>query len=142
MLVLGYDDSECARRALDLAISLAGPVGESIIVAFAAQPPGRGVGDEYRQHLAALEERGRELTGVALSRATEAGVSAEAVVADRKVVDLLLDLADEHDARMIVVGTYGESPLRGAVLGSTPHKLLHLSRVPVLAVPADRTSAG
>jgi nucleotide-binding universal stress UspA family protein len=37
---------------------------------------------------------------------------------------------------MIVVGTYGESPLRGAVLGSTPHKLLHLSPVPVLAVPA------
>ena len=36
-----------------------------------------------------------------------------------------------------MVGTYGESPLRGAVLGSTPHKLLHLSRVPVLAVPAQ-----
>ena len=31
---------------------------------------------------------------------------------------------DKHDARL-VVGTYGESPLRGAMLGSTPHKLLH-----------------
>ena len=37
---------------------------------------------------------------------------------------------------MIVVGTYGESPLRGAILGSTPHKLLHLTDRPVLAVPA------
>ena len=37
---------------------------------------------------------------------------------------------------MIVVGTYGEHPLRGAILGSTPHKLLHLSSRPVLAVPA------
>ena len=104
------------------------------MVAFAAQPPGRSVGDEYRAHLAALEERGREITGAAVARAAEAGVTAEAVVAERKVVDLLLDLADEHGARAIVVGTYGESPLRGAVLGSTPHKLLHLSRVPVLAV--------
>jgi nucleotide-binding universal stress UspA family protein len=142
MLILGYDGSDGARHALEVAISLAGPVGEPLVVAFAAAPPGRSVGDEYRQHLAALTERGRELTAAAVARATEAGVTAEAVVADRKVVDLLLDLADEHSARMIVVGTYGESPLRGAVLGSTPHKLLHLSRVPVLAVPAGRTSAG
>jgi len=34
-----------------------------------------------------------------------------------------------------VVGTYGESPLRGAMLGSTPHKLLHWSSRPVLCVP-------
>ena len=94
------------------------------------------------QLASSLEERGRAVTGAAVARAADAGVTAEAVVADRKVVDLLLDLADEHSARAIVVGTYGESPLRGAVLGSTPHKLLHLSRVPVLAVPAGRTSAG
>jgi nucleotide-binding universal stress UspA family protein len=35
----------------------------------------------------------------------------------------------------IVVGTYGDSPLRGAVVGTAPHKLLHFSRVPMLAVP-------
>jgi len=39
-------------------------------------------------------------------------------------------------ARVIVVGTSGESPLRGAVLGSVPHKLLHLASRPVLCVPA------
>ena len=142
MLIVGYDDSDGARRALDTAIELASGLGEPLVIAFAAQPPGRTVGDEYRAHLAALEELGGWLTGEAVARATEAGVTAEAVVADHKVVDLLLDLADERGARMIVVGTYGESPLRGAVLGSTPHKLLHLSRVPVLAVPAERTSAG
>ena len=52
-------------------------------------------------------------------------------------MDLLLRLGDELDAVVIVVGSYGESPLRGAVLGSTPHKLLHLSGRPVLAVPAS-----
>jgi nucleotide-binding universal stress UspA family protein len=135
MFVVGYDDSAGAKRALDAAIELAGALRESLVVAFAAQPPGRSVGDEYGSHLALLEERGAALTAAAVARAADAGVKAEAVVADRKVVDLLLDLADEHRARAIVVGTYGESPLRGAVLGSTPHKLLHLSRVPVLAVP-------
>ena len=31
-----------------------------------------------------------------------------------------------------------ESPLRGAMLGSTPHKLLHLANRPVLCVPVAR----
>jgi len=35
---------------------------------------------------------------------------------------------------MIVVGSYGEKPLRGAILGSTPHRLLHLTERPVLVV--------
>jgi len=36
---------------------------------------------------------------------------------------------------MIVLGTYGEAPLRGAIVGSTPQRLLHLSTRPVLVVP-------
>ena len=40
---------------------------------------------------------------------------------------------------MIVVGTHGESPLRGAIIGSTAHKLLHLSEVPCSSCrPAER----
>ncbi len=34
----------------------------------------------------------------------------------------------------------GEGPFKSAILGSTPHKLLHVSEVPVLCVPAE--SAG
>jgi nucleotide-binding universal stress UspA family protein len=46
-----------------------------------------------------------------------------------------LALADCHSARMIVVGSYRERPLKGAILGSTPHKLLHTAGRPVLVVP-------
>ena len=35
---------------------------------------------------------------------------------------------------MIVVGSYGERPLKGALVGSTPHKLIHLSERPVIVV--------
>jgi len=79
---------------------------------------------------------GHGLLDEALAAARAAGVTAEAHLEAERPVDLLLRLAAEHDARMIVVGTYGESPLRGAILGSTPHKLLHVADRPVLAVPA------
>jgi nucleotide-binding universal stress UspA family protein len=66
--------------------------------------------------------------------AREVGADAELRLVDRGPVNALLDVADEVNARMIVVGSYGESPLKGAFLGSTPHKLVHLSKRPVLVV--------
>ena len=60
----------------------------------------------------------------------------EAVIVEQAPAHALVALADERDARVIVVGTRGEGPLRGALLGSTPHKLLQLSDRPVLVVPA------
>jgi amino acid transporter len=62
------------------------------------------------------------------------GVEAKAAVVDARPVDGLLALAAEHQARMIVVGTHGELPIMGVVLGSTAYKLLHRSPVPVLVV--------
>jgi nucleotide-binding universal stress UspA family protein len=55
-------------------------------------------------------------------------------VVDARPADGLLALAAEHQARMIVVGTHGEPPLKGVVLGSTPYKLLHRSPVPLQVV--------
>ena len=37
---------------------------------------------------------------------------------------------------MIIVGTYGDSPIKGAILGSTPHKLVQIADVPVVVTPA------
>jgi nucleotide-binding universal stress UspA family protein len=59
-------------------------------------------------------------------------------VLDAKPAQALVDAADRHDSRVIVVGTTGESPLRGAILGSVPHRLLQISDRPVLCVPAGK----
>ena len=134
-VVLGFDDSDGSRGALEAAIEVARRLGEPLHIAFAAAPPTM-VGEESSEHRRALEEIGARTARGGGRAAREAGVEVEAHLGPERPVDMLLRLADEHDARMIVVGTYGESPLRGAILGSTPHKLLHLSTRPVLAVPA------
>jgi nucleotide-binding universal stress UspA family protein len=135
-IVVGYDGSECASSALTSALELARELGDRLVVAYAAEPPYRSVGDELAEHRRALEEIGERVTKDAFARAEGAGVDVErAVVADRPAPGLLR-LAEQHDARLIVVGTSGESPFAGAILGSVPHKLLHRARVPVLVVPA------
>ncbi len=133
-IVLGYDESPGARRALGYAIDLAKLLGDSLVIVYGAEPPGR-MGDELAEHFKAVAERGRAALDQAVGTATAAGVAATVELVDEKPAQALLDAADQHDARLIVVGTYGESPLRGAMLGSTPHKLLHWSSRPVLCVP-------
>ena len=134
-IVVGVDGSGCADCAVERAIELASGLGDSLVVAYAVEPPGRSVGDEWREAQRALEEIGTPMVEKAVARAAEAGVSAEPVLVPKRPAEALLALADEHNARMIVVGSASERPLTGLILGSVPHKLVHRSTVPVLVVP-------
>jgi len=132
-IVLGYDGSPCANAALTAAVESAKAYGDGIVVAFGAGVYPIG---EDSDHLNLVRKMGDDWAEEALSAIRKQGVDdAQAVVVDARPAEALLQVADERDARMIVVGTHGEHPLTGAVLGSVPHKLLHLSKVPVLVVP-------
>ncbi|MEU9203095.1 universal stress protein [Streptomyces sp. NPDC048332] len=135
-VVLGYDESPGAARALDIAIEVADAYGEPLVLVYGAAPPGP-VGEEYRAHYEAVRQAGRSGLERAVAAAGRAGVPTTVEVIDRSPAQALIEAAARHGARVIVVGSWGESPIRGALLGSTPHKLLHLSTVPVLCVPTD-----
>ncbi|MET8749051.1 universal stress protein [Streptomyces sp. NPDC004667] len=138
-VVLGYDESPGAERALHVALEVATAFGEPLVLVYGAAAPG-ATGEEYRAHREAVLQAGRSALARAVGAADEAGVPSTVEVVDDKPAQALLDAAERHDARVIIVGTWGDSPIRGALLGSTPHKLLHLSPVPVLCVPtADET---
>ncbi len=134
-IVVGYDGSECGQAALDQAIGLAAALGDRLVVVYAAEPPGRSVGDEWQEHRAALEEIGTRVLLEATATAERAGIRAEPIVVIERPVPALLEIADTEDARLIVVGTTSERPLTGVILGSVPHKLVHRSTRPVLIVP-------
>jgi nucleotide-binding universal stress UspA family protein len=136
-IVVGVDGSTCADCATRRAIEVASGLGDSLVFAFAVEPPFRSVGDEWREAQAAIEDLGRPIVDAAVARAVEAGVTAEGVLIPKRPTDALLGLAEQHDARMIVVGTASERPITGLILGSVPHKLVHRSRVPVLVVPPE-----
>jgi nucleotide-binding universal stress UspA family protein len=132
-LVVGYDGSECARAALEAAISLAGSTGDQIVIAFGYEPGGPG--EEHRAHREQVRKFGERATAPAIDRAREAGVEASVALIPERPVGALVSAGDDYDARAIVVGSHGEGPLKGAILGSVPHKLLQVSDRPVLVVP-------
>ena len=134
-LVLGYDESPGAEQALRVAVDVAARLGEPLTLVYGMAPPG-GLGEEFGAHKDALLELGRHATARALEVAQAAGLDAKVELVVAKPAEALLRVADACDATVIIVGTSGESPIRSAMLGSTPHKLLQLSTRPVLCVPA------
>ena len=132
--VVGYDGTDGARAALSVAAGLAGELGDTLVAVFAHEVS--RLGGEVHDYEEALRERGRGVLEEARSVAREAGIEIELVLLELSSAEALIAVADEHDARMIVVGSYGERPLRSALVGSTPTRLLHLSERPVLVVRA------
>jgi nucleotide-binding universal stress UspA family protein len=136
-IVVGYDGSDCGKAALDEALQLAKALGDSLVIVFGYSPPGLW-GGEISEHEEAIEELGEKVMGDARARVEQDGVEAEFAMVAKKPSEAIVETADERDARMIVVGSYGDPPLKGIILGSTPNKLLHNADRPVLVVPAKR----
>jgi nucleotide-binding universal stress UspA family protein len=133
-LLVGYDGTPGAQAAAAEALSLASELGAEVVFAFAFWTnPGGG---EVADMLAALRELGEGHLRDAQALAEAAGVTSHGELVNEVPSVGLVALADQHDARMIVVGSYGEAPLKGAIVGSTAHKLVHLSERPVLVVRA------
>jgi nucleotide-binding universal stress UspA family protein len=67
----------------------------------------------------------------------DAGVKAHYEVRNTiygQVARAIVDATRAHDATVIVMGSRGRSDLTGLVLGSTAHKVIHLTDRPVLVV--------
>ena len=143
-LLLCYDGSESAARAIRAAGTLCSPrpavvvnlweswVTEAPVLAGVARPV-NAMTEELDEIATGLSE---STTADGLRLAAEAGFDAQPVSA-RTAGSLwrsLLDIADEHDAGALVLGTRGMTGL-SRVLGSVSNGVVHHSRRPVLVVP-------
>ncbi len=132
-VVVGYDGRDGGEAALDEAIGMARELDCRLVLVFAYEPAARA-GGEVADLRATLKEMGAELETSAHRKLEQAGIEHELVLIDSRPAPGLAQVAEERDARMIIVGGAGEAPLKGALLGATPHKLLNLTDRPVLVV--------
>lgn len=134
-IVVGYDGRAGGEAALDESMRLASDLGCRLVLVFAYEPPARA-GGEVADLRETIKEMGAMLEVSAHEKLSSAGIDHELVLIDARPARGLAQVADERDAKMIVVGGAGEAPLKGALLGATPHKLLNQTDRPVLVVRA------
>jgi nucleotide-binding universal stress UspA family protein len=146
LIVIGYDGSADAKRAIENASALD---AEHALVVNVWQPglaagtaalplgaePLPSPGDDEK-----LEAAARRTAEDGAARAGSIGLSAEPVVirdgSAGDVGSILAQLAAERDAVAIVVGRRGMSRLEAAVLGSVSDATVRAAHCPVLVVPA------
>jgi nucleotide-binding universal stress UspA family protein len=131
-IVVGYDGSEGARAALDEALTLGGEIGAAVHLVFAFEAP--RIGGELHDLDDTIAERGETVLTHGVDQAAARGMQVTTEYRKADHAEGLIAAADEKDARYIVVGSYGERPLKSVLVGSTPTRLLHLSERPVLVV--------
>jgi nucleotide-binding universal stress UspA family protein len=138
-VVVGTDGSDSSLRAVDRAGAIAAASNANLIVATAHFP--HAVDTRAAD---ALGAEGYKMAGNApvysilrdaRDRAKEAGA---ADIKERAIlgapVEALLDLADEVDADLLVVGSVGLGTVKGRLLGSVPASISRKARVDVLIV--------
>ncbi|HZR96041.1 MAG TPA: universal stress protein [Gaiellaceae bacterium] len=104
-IVVGYDDTDAAKRALERAADLAAAFGSTLVVTSVApvlMPAGRGTGgvdptDPPSRHVEELQHAREYLSG--------RGIEAEYVPGVGDPADTIIEAAEERGADTIVVGT-------------------------------------
>ena len=136
-IVVGYDGTPGAHAALDEALRVAGEIGGDVVAVFAYDRV--VIGGESHDLDREVQKRGSQMLDEASEQARAAGITLTASYVEDRPADALVSAADACDARFIVVGSYGEKPLKGVLVGSTPYRLIHLAERPIIVVRIPET---
>jgi nucleotide-binding universal stress UspA family protein len=135
VIIWASDGSEHADRALDYALQLAEANSARLIAVHVKEiMVGRAGGYPVQID---EEEVERKIQGQAKDL-KDAGIDASYEQRPATVggaAHAIVDAANDVGAELIVVGTRGQGPISGLLLGSVTHRLLHVAPCPVLAVP-------
>jgi nucleotide-binding universal stress UspA family protein len=131
-IVVGTDGSETAGEAVRQATELAKAVGAKIHLVSAYEPVGNQRLREERQQvpedmswMVNQREDVDNTLEAASEQIKEAGVEVETYARQGDPADAILDVAEEKNADLIVVGNKGMSGAKRFLLGSVPNKVSH-----------------
>jgi nucleotide-binding universal stress UspA family protein len=140
-IVVGTDGSETAREAVRQAVELAKSVGAELLLVSAYQPVSRvTVSNEIRhvpddvQWMVSAREDVATLLSEAAATAEAAGIAVQTFPRQGDPADAILDVAEERDADLIVVGNKGMTGAKRFLLGSVPNRVSHHAPCSVLII--------
>jgi nucleotide-binding universal stress UspA family protein len=137
-IVVAYDASPPARRALTFAAELAEAFHSTLTLVHAVHipvtPPEAALAG-WAELLAAEERAGEALVDEAVKSLLKRGLTAAARVVVGAPAEQVAEAATGADVDLVVAGTTGKGAMARVFLGSVTTRLLHISPKPVLVVP-------
>jgi nucleotide-binding universal stress UspA family protein len=140
-IVVGTDGSETANEAVRQATELAKSVGASVYLVSAFEPVGNQRLREERQQVPedmSWMVNEREDVNATLKDAEEQikeqGINVQTFARQGDPADAILDVAEEQNADLIIVGNKGMSGAKRFLLGSVPNKVSHHAPCSVMII--------
>jgi nucleotide-binding universal stress UspA family protein len=140
-IVVGTDGSDTANQAVRQAVDLARDVGAKLELVSAYEPvSSQRLSEERRQAPEDLQWaiNPREDVDATLEAAAkvaqEAGIDVTTYARQGDPADAILDIAEEQEADLIVVGNKGMTGAKRFLLGSVPNKVSHHAPCSVLII--------
>ena len=147
IILVGVDDSEPAKHAIELGIRLAHERNGTVVFCNAvnwlplvARAESAAAFDPNLL-IEGMKEQGNALLDDACQRAAQSGVAARKRMVEGDPVEGLIGVARDERVRLIVLGTHGRRGLGRLVLGSTTEGVLRAGDIPVLTVRERATLA-
>ena len=140
------DGSDYARKAVTIAADLAQKYDAKLIILHVMRDIGRtGVPEELRQyakleHIHVTEQDALEsIAGQITESAKKLALEHEAPRVETRTevgdaTSIILSVAKEQDADLIVMGSRGLGDLQGLLMGSVSHKVAHMSECTCITV--------
>jgi nucleotide-binding universal stress UspA family protein len=140
-IVVGTDGSDTAKQAVREATELAKQTGATLFIVSAFDPvPASRLREERREapsdieHTVGPNEDVEAILSEAAQSVESAGVDVETVARQGEPADAILDVAEDHNADLIVVGNKGMTGAKRFLLGSVPNKVSHHAPSSVLII--------
>jgi nucleotide-binding universal stress UspA family protein len=138
-LVLALDGSPSSSEAVAWAVNMAKGMDAEVVAVFALELPRWYVdypGYESRQPPPEYAARVKtEFQEIWCKPLRDAGLQYRTVIKEGRPASVLLEVADELQADVIVMGRRGLGRVKEVVLGSVSHEVALHSQRPVLLVP-------
>ena len=134
-ILLAVDAARHVQAAVDMTRELSEDSGDKVVVLHVHE---MAIGRFGRIRVDCGEGEGEALVDSIVTALRAAGITTEGQVQEADFGHLsrkVLAVADELDARIIVLGSRGRTDMPHLPLGSVSHRLLHVARRPVLIVP-------
>ncbi len=137
-IVVATDLSSRSEAALEYARKLATAYGARIVLAHGIDPVEYAVVDAIPGRvLTGLPEEARAVLGTLSADLLREGIPSHSEIRQGAVAQMLLDVARQYEAGLIVIGTKGKEGAGPVIVGAIAEQLVRLSPCPVLAVAAD-----
>lgn len=137
-IVVATDLTGQSEAALEYARKLATNYGARIVLAHGADPLDYAAVDTVPgQVRKGLSEEAREALDKLAADLLRVGIHSHSEIRQGAVAQMLVDVARQYGAGLIVVGTKGMQGAGPVVVGAIAEQLVRLASCPVLAVAAD-----